>query len=279
VKEVLHERPLGHVALAGLTIVGYFRAIPIESTHMGQHDTQEVCLNGHQTTDSYHSFPELRRAFCEKCGAATIHRCPKCSAEIKGDYRVEGVVFFSHDTAPVPAFCASCGQTFPWANTLNDDPVTQLDPAESITRICERLPLVIRQLRERHDSRNGYDVQDEYDLQDLVHALLHLFFDDVRPEEHTPSYAGKAARMDFLLRDASIVIEAKMTRRGLGAKELGDELTIDISRYKLHPDCKLLFCLVYDPEHRVQNPRGIEADLSRQDAAFKVKVLIVPKGI
>jgi hypothetical protein len=245
---------------------------------MGQYDTQEVCLNGHQTTDSYYGNPAFRRAFCEKCGAATIHKCAKCSADIKGDYQVEGIVDFSGDTAPVPKFCEKCGEKFPWADKLNDDPVTKLDPAASIARICERIPLIIRQLRERHDSRDAHDVQDEYDLQDLLHALLHLFFDDVRPEEYTPSYAGKAARMDFFLKDESIVIEAKMTRKGLGAKELGDELIIDIARYQAHSGCKMLFCLVYDPEHRVKNPRGIEADLSQQDNDFQVKVFVVPKG-
>jgi hypothetical protein len=137
--------------------------------------------------------------------------------------------------------------------------------------------LVIRQLRDRHDSRDAHDVQDEYDLQDLLHSLLHLFFDDVRAEEYTPSYAGKAARMDFLLKDESIVIEAKMARKGLGAKEVGDELTVDIARYKVHPGCKMLFCLVYDPEHRIKNPRGIEADLAQNESGFQVKVFIVPK--
>jgi hypothetical protein len=116
------------------------------------------------------------------------------STDIRGDYHVEGFADWSGDTAPVPKFCEKCGHKFPWADKLNDDPVTKLDPAASIARICERISLVIRQLRDRHNSRGPHDVTDEYDLQDLLHALLHLFFDDVRPEEYTPSYAGKAAR-------------------------------------------------------------------------------------
>jgi hypothetical protein len=68
-----------------------------------------------------------------------------------------------------------------------------------------------------------------------------------------------------------------MARKGLGAKEVGDELTVDIARYKVHPGCKMLFCLVYDPEHRIKNPRGIEADLAQNESGFQVKVFIVPK--
>jgi hypothetical protein len=157
------------------------------------------------------------------------------------------------------------------------DEVTALDPSISVERICGRIPLVIRQLRDRHDGRQTLKIDDEYDLQDLLHGLLHLFFDDVRPEEHTPSYAGKATRMDFLLKNESIVIEAKMTRRGLEAKEVGEQLIIDIAHYKAHPDCASLFCLVYDPDHRVDNPRGLENDLSKKTDGMAVRVFVVPR--
>ncbi|MEI6002257.1 hypothetical protein H3V53_35580 [Paraburkholderia bengalensis] len=35
---------------------------------------------------------------------------------------------------------------------------------------------------------------DEYDVQDLLHGVLHLEFDDIRPEEWCPSYAGTGTR-------------------------------------------------------------------------------------
>jgi hypothetical protein len=190
---------------------------------------------------------------------------------------MDGVFGFYND--PVPKFCENCGEKFPWADKLEGgDEVTRLDHAVSVERICSRIPLVIRQLRDRHDGRPAHDVEDEYDLQDLLHSLLHLFFDDVRPEEYTPSTAGKASRMDFLLNNESIVVEAKMTRKGLAGKEIGDQLILDIARYKKHPNCKVLYCLVYDPDHRVKNPRGLESDLSKKTDGLDVKVHIVPKG-
>jgi hypothetical protein len=53
---------------------------------------------------------------------------------------------------------------------------------------------------------------DEYDVQDIFHALLRLFVDDIREEEWTPSYAGGASRMDFLLPELETVVEIKKTR-------------------------------------------------------------------
>jgi len=147
---------------------------------------------------------------------------------------------------------------------------------DRVVSICDRFHLATRQLRSQHDDRDTLNVQDEYDVQDLLHALLHLFFDDIRPEEWTPSYAGQSSRMDFLLKPEQIVVKTKKTRKGLDAKAVGSQLIEDIARYQTHPDCKTLICFVYDPDGRIANPRGIENDLNRSEDDLLVKVLIRP---
>lgn len=143
--------------------------------------------------------------------------------------------------------------------------------------ICNHFHQAVRQMRNRHDNRSTIDVNDEYDVQDLLHAFLRLHFDDVRAEEWAPSYAGSASRMDFLLKKEKVVIEVKKTRKNLGAKEVGEQLMIDIERYTAHPDCETLICFVYDPEGRVANPVGIENDLNRDTDNLKVITIITPK--
>jgi hypothetical protein len=130
-----------------------------------------------------------------------------------------------------------------------------------IYKIVTRFHLVAQQLRKRHNGRDSLSINDEYDVQDLLHALLRLDFDDVRPEEWTPSYAGKCVRMDFLLKKQRIVIEVKKTRDKLTDKNIGDELLVDVLRYKNHPDCSTLVCFVYDPDHLINNPAGLKHDL------------------
>ena len=71
-------------------------------------------------------------------------------------------------------------------------------------------------------------------MQDLLHTILKLHFDDVRPEEVTPSYAGSAPRVDFYLPRERIVVEAK-TRANLGQKEVANQLLIDVARYAQMP--------------------------------------------
>ena len=152
-----------------------------------------------------------------------------------------------------------------------------ISPINDITNIIDNFHNIVRQLRSRHDNRNTLDVSDEYDVQDLFHALLLQYFKDVRPEEWTPSYAGKSARMDFIIKDCDTIVETKMTRKGLGDKELGDQLLVDIARYNEYHNCSTLICFVYDPDGRISNPRGIEKDLSHRHGNLDVICFVRPR--
>lgn len=149
---------------------------------------------------------------------------------------------------------------------------------QRVLQLCRRFHLVARQLQSRHSGRSTLIVEDEYDVQDLFGSLLRLDFDDIRKEEWTPSYAGKSARVDFLLKRENIVIEIKKTRISLTAKAVGDQLLIDIGRYKAHLGCDTLVCFVYDPEGRIGNPAELEDDLSGLHDRINVYVVITPSG-
>jgi hypothetical protein len=172
------------------------------------------------------------------------------------------------------AFLESCIRQIEdyWSDDDEFKNEKEFDPYSLIEKLCSRFHLFAKQLKVRHDNRVTLDVADEYDLQDLFHGILRIFFDDIRPEEWTPSYAGKSSRMDFLLKDHRIVIETKMTRKGFGAKEIGTQLIEDIARYRRHPDCNTLICFVYDHEGFIANPAGLAKDLSTEENGFSVKV-------
>ncbi|CAM5198384.1 hypothetical protein CDEN61S_00745 [Castellaniella denitrificans] len=150
----------------------------------------------------------------------------------------------------------------------------KINPIAQIENLCDRFHLVASQLRDRYSDRETLDIQDEYDVQDLFHSLLHIHFEDIRPEEWAPSNAGKATRLDFLLKQERIIVEIKKTRKGLDAKAVGSELIEDIHRYQSHPDCDALICFVYDPDGRVSNPRGLENDLRKNDEKLIVEVFV-----
>ncbi|HWS84670.1 MAG TPA: hypothetical protein VN207_10465 [Ktedonobacteraceae bacterium] len=166
-----------------------------------------------------------------------------------------------------------------FSNNMGGKKNPQEAALEKIELIANRFRIVARQLRQRHCDhkapRHTLEIRDEYDVQDLFHALLRLFFDDVRDEEWTPSYAGNASRIDFLLKQEQILVEIKMTRPGLTkGKDVSDQLIIDSERYRVHPDCKMLVAFVYDPQEYLNNPSGIERDLTKTINDVPVKVII-----
>jgi hypothetical protein len=148
-----------------------------------------------------------------------------------------------------------------------------LDAVQIILQIGDKFKTISRQLKIRHAKRSTIEINDEYDFQDLFHALLRLFFNDIRAEEWVPSYAGGNKRTDFLLSAHSIAVELKHSRPSMSAKELGDQLVVDIANYEKHPGIRIVICLVFDSEGYIVNPAGIEKDLT----LIKDKYTVVTK--
>lgn len=242
---------------------------------MGYYDTQVVCRNGHQITDRL-STAQRQTRHCKDCGEAGISHCPKCNHAIRGYYHSDGVIDLTGRTARIPSNCENCGSPYPWKEAIELRKKKQLPPLDRLSHLLTKFHSVARQLRARHADRETLSISDEYDVQDLLYALLRLSFDDIRPEEWTPSYAGKCGRMDFLLKSEKIIVEVKMTRKGLADKEIGDQLIVDIARYQEHPDCETLVCFVYDPDGYIRNSTGLCSDLQRATKNILVKVIVSP---
>lgn len=147
---------------------------------------------------------------------------------------------------------------------------------DRLIRLLLRLPRVSRKLAKenRYAKRETLEIQDEYDVQDLMGAFLQLEFDDVRPEEWCPSYAGKSTRTDFLLKNEKILIEVKHATKTHSQKRIVDELTIDVASYKSKPDVKHLVCAIWDTDHFLDNPDALKADLENHNNGF-VSVVVI----
>lgn len=148
--------------------------------------------------------------------------------------------------------------------------------AAEIGAMLRRIPEMLAVIqRRRPDWALAEEINDEADLQVVVEAVLRMVFDDVRPEDYVPSRGAGNSRVDFVLPEVSVVIETKMTRSSLTSKKLGEELLIDAGRYPRHPDCEAIVAFVYDPERRIDNPRGVERDLTlRTDAGVSFLCVI-----
>lgn len=134
-------------------------------------------------------------------------------------------------------------------------------------------------LTHRRKGAHSLVFDSEYDVQDLLHSQLRPWVADIRPEEFTPSYAGTSTRMDFLLPAHALVVELKFVRDRAHGRRIGDELIIDIEHYRRHPDCRTLWCVIYDPNNLLQNGEGLKNDLegnrATPDGEVTTRVLIL----
>jgi len=151
------------------------------------------------------------------------------------------------------------------------------DPVELVKAVCGRFHAVVRQLRLRGEYRATFQVEDEVDAQDLLHALLRIQFINIDTDEWTPSYSSGTPRTTLLLNESRLAVIVKKTRPGLTVKDLTDQLRIDAARYRFHGRCTTLLCFMYDPDGRIGNPQGLEANLTSVNDSFVVDVLVAPK--
>jgi hypothetical protein len=148
---------------------------------------------------------------------------------------------------------------------------------DSVSELYQKFPRVAHQICSKYRNREMIRIGDEYDVQHIIHAMLLTRFDDVRPEDVNPSYAGATSRVDFLLKKEKIVVEVKKTRQNLRDKEVGEQLIVDMKRYSQNQDCYALICFVYDQDHLISNPSGLENDLNGYHDNLLVRVVISPK--
>lgn len=224
-------------------------------------DVMQVCLGGHVITDVLASHPEQGMRCCDRCGAPTMSRCATCGVEIPGSTAAFGLTPIGRPRPP--AHCPSCGAAFPWAERPSASATP--DTLATLESLLRRLPETIRQLRDRHDSRPTLRVDDEYDLEDLLRAILHLHFDDVRRETRTPSYAT-GVRTDFVVGPERIAVSAKIAIAARCEAELISAVHEDIRFYQQQAECGGLAVLIYDPEQQLREPRRMEVALGATDA-------------
>lgn len=143
--------------------------------------------------------------------------------------------------------------------------------------LCQRFHMVARQLRLRGEYRPTVNIEDEFDVQDLAHALLRLHFDDIGTDEWTPSYTDGTSRTTFLLDHDRLAVVVKKTRAGLSRKHLMDQVRADVERYRARGRCTHLLCFIYDPEGRIGNPSGFESELNSTSEHFTVDLVVAPK--
>jgi hypothetical protein len=125
----------------------------------------------------------------------------------------------------------------------------QVAPDDSLVeQVCRRLPQAARVLASRSRAgRAPFMTQDEYDVQDLLHALLRAYLKYSVQEDPLPKVAGvKAGRADLAIEELGTLIEVKYLRGPQDQKRLFEEFSQDLVLYARWSPLRTLIFLVFN---------------------------------
>jgi hypothetical protein len=144
--------------------------------------------------------------------------------------------------------------------------------------ILDSFPLAIRHLRDRRAGRPEFEIDHEFDLQDMLLVVLKSIFPDAYLEEYTLKHAGTQKRIDIVIPSINSILETKIVRNQQHSKIVSDEIKVDIESYHVHPNCGTLWVFMFDPKGFLIDPTAVERDLSGirriGDKEFTVRVRV-----
>lgn len=128
----------------------------------------------------------------------------------------------------------------------------------------ESLHIAVQILGRRPRSRTSVQVEDEYDVQWIAHALLTPVLPDIVPEDPAPQLAGSSSRLDFTSKSARLGIEIKHLRKSTDRARMREELMVDERQYQEHPYVDTVIAFVFDPAGHISLSArpAFERDLS-----------------
>lgn len=145
------------------------------------------------------------------------------------------------------------------------DRFTRRSALDGILTAIDAFPKSATVLSSRSRSRPPFEIADEYDVQDLFHALVLPAVPDITPEDPAPKIAGHASRLDFTSKSTRIGFEIKHVKGKSHVPTIREELLLDERTYHEHPYVDCVVAFVWDPKtHIALHERvAFEADLSQ----------------
>lgn len=153
---------------------------------------------------------------------------------------------------------------------------TGLGDYELVRYLCSRVSRAARILKDRTHGKKPFEVSDEYDVQDLTHALLRGYIKHSVRENPLPKVAGgPSSRADLCIDDLGILIEVKYVRSPNEQKSIIKQLSEDMVLYTAWENLRILIFLVYNGDD-LSDPESLD-DLCGQQRIngreFEVEVI------
>lgn len=116
-----------------------------------------------------------------------------------------------------------------------------------LLQLCGRLPHAAKPLARRRKGKEIFEITDEYDAQDLLHAIVRAYFKYSVNEEPIKKLANtKSTRADFAIEALGAIVELKYVRDPNDQSRIVDELAQDLLYYEQWEPLQILIYVVYN---------------------------------
>lgn len=133
-------------------------------------------------------------------------------------------------------------------------------------------------IKNRRKDHPNFEIEDEYDVQDILYVILKSVFPNLRDEDAIGKVGAKTTKIDLIIREERILVEVKMIK-GKDSNETHfiEQLKVDIESYHECKWLRKLFCFVYDPYKKtrdISNFNDLNADRVKGEHKFNVEVIV-----
>lgn len=152
----------------------------------------------------------------------------------------------------------------------------ELDFEEPLMRVLNNFHHAAIKYNSRHGGKPGIVIENEYDVQDLLHILLIPYYSTIKPEEYTTTMAGKSHRIDFLSIADRTGLEIKFITNENKTK-ISDQISADKDGYSKDNRIDNIYFFLYDPNYLIADRNTYKQDLEQnQPPKITIKIIIKP---
>jgi len=162
-----------------------------------------------------------------------------------------------------------------FAGRMERPPAADVD---LVAQVCKRVAAAGRILSERQRKQKPpFVIEDEYDVQDLLHAVLRAYLKYSVQEDPLPKTAGtKSGRADISIEELGALIEIKFVRSPGDQRRLVEEFSQDLVLYASWEKLETLLFVIYNSA-QLRDPEALEklgGPKMINESKFDVRVIL-----
>jgi hypothetical protein len=148
-----------------------------------------------------------------------------------------------------------------------------------IVSILNSFPDMVSKFKNRRAQKNPFTVDDEYDVQDIVYAMLKGAFPTLQAENPNKKVGATFSVSDFTIDDLGLFIETKFIGERKQVKSTQEECKQDMVSYSKQLNCQKIIFLIYDPDKYIDNEyafkNGLGTKIGDENKEVDIYTLVI----